>query len=82
MPIYEYTCQSCDKRFEKLVRSMSGKEKIVCPECGSGKTVREMSVFAGSSGQQPACGAGSASHAAGCSCCSGNRGNRSCPMDE
>jgi putative FmdB family regulatory protein len=46
MPVYEYICQSCRKDFEKLVRSMSGEEKITCPECGSAKTTRALSVFA------------------------------------
>ena len=51
MPIYEYTCKSCDARFEKLVRSMSDDEaaKVTCPECKSTKTARSMSVFAVSS---------------------------------
>ncbi len=46
MPIYEYTCKSCRKNFEKLIRTMSGGEKIACPDCGSMKTARAMSVFA------------------------------------
>ena len=46
MPIYEYTCSACETRFEKLVRSMSGREKIECPKCGSAKTARTLSVFA------------------------------------
>ena len=58
MPIYEYACRSCEKKFEKLVRSMSSQEKIPCPACGSVKTARAMSVFAvgagGASEQAPA----------------------------
>lgn len=46
MPIYEYTCRKCEKKFEKLVRSMSSTEKVACPECGSKQTERELSVFA------------------------------------
>jgi putative FmdB family regulatory protein len=46
VPIYEYTCKSCEERFEKLVRSMNGQEKVACPKCRSVKTVRSMSVFA------------------------------------
>lgn len=46
MPIYEYTCQKCQKRFEHLHRSMSETEKVKCPECGSMKTARAFSVFA------------------------------------
>jgi putative FmdB family regulatory protein len=46
MPIYEYTCKSCDNHFEKLVRSMNSEEKIACPACGSKQTARAMSIFA------------------------------------
>lgn len=49
MPIYEYACRECDARFEKLVRSMSPsgeQEKVACPECGSKRTERALSVFA------------------------------------
>jgi len=46
MPIYEYTCKSCDTRFERLVKSMSNSEKIDCPKCGSKETSRNLSVFA------------------------------------
>ena len=46
MPIYEYTCQQCETKFEQLVRTMNGSEKIKCPRCGSGKTARALSVFA------------------------------------
>ena len=66
MPIYEYTCKACHKTFDQLVRSMSSAEadeKVACPECGSKKTARAMSVFAvgaegsrASAGSAPMCG--------------------------
>ena len=46
MPIYEYTCQSCQKKFDHLHRSMNDSQKVKCPECGSSKTARALSVFA------------------------------------
>jgi putative FmdB family regulatory protein len=49
VPIYEYTCQGCETKFEKLVRTMSSKDDaqtIPCPKCGSTKTARSFSVFA------------------------------------
>ena len=49
MPIYEYTCKSCDAKFEQLVRTMSGEPKFKCPKCGSAQTARSLSVFAVSS---------------------------------
>ena len=49
MPIYEYTCESCKAKFEQLIRTMGGETKVKCPECGSPKTARTLSVFAVSS---------------------------------
>ncbi len=31
MPLYSYSCITCDKEFELLVRS---SDEIVCPTCG------------------------------------------------
>ncbi len=45
MPIYEYVCQSCGTKFEKLVRGMSSTEPIECPECNSQKVKKAFSVF-------------------------------------
>ena len=69
MPIYEYTCKSCNSKFEQLVRSMStgngeeSRSRVKCPECGSTQTARALSVFAVSSdsgkspsADTPACG--------------------------
>jgi putative FmdB family regulatory protein len=41
MPLYEYTCQSCRQDFELLVR---GSERPECPECGSPKLAKRLSV--------------------------------------
>ncbi len=46
MPIYEYTCEKCDKRFDQLVRSIASDTKPPCPTCGSTETARALSVFA------------------------------------
>lgn len=46
MPIYEYACEKCNTKFEKLVRTMSDDHKIPCPSCGSTKTSRQLSTFA------------------------------------
>ena len=66
MPIYEYTCRNCDAKFEELTRSMNAADaKVKCPECGSPKTARALSVFAvgseapkssGGGGDVPSCG--------------------------
>ena len=46
MPIYEYTCKGCDAKFEQLQRSMTQADPVKCPQCGSKKTARNLSVFA------------------------------------
>jgi len=64
VPVYEYTCQSCNKKFDQLVRTMSAAPASKCPECGSAKTVRALSVFAvggespksSASSEPPMCG--------------------------
>jgi putative FmdB family regulatory protein len=44
MPIYEYACKKCGKRFECLVSA--GKEKdVVCDKCGSGEVEKKISCF-------------------------------------
>jgi len=70
VPIYEYQCKSCGKSFEKLVRTMSGSPSVACPECGSAKTARALSVFAvGAEGAGKSSGGGDAPP--GCGRCGG-----------
>jgi putative FmdB family regulatory protein len=53
MPVYEYICSKCDQRFEHLVRSMNGEERVTCPECGGARVKRRLSVFAARHGSSP-----------------------------
>ena len=49
MPIYEYTCKSCNGKFEQLQRTMAAAPDDrgpKCPSCGSTQTARALSVFA------------------------------------
>ena len=46
MPIYEYTCKSCQHQFETLVR---GADVPVCASCGSADLERVFSLPAVSS---------------------------------
>ncbi len=41
MPIYEYSCRSCQHQFETLVR---GGETPVCASCGSAESERIFSL--------------------------------------
>ncbi len=63
MPLYQYTCQKCNVTFDQLVRAADRDSKTKCPECGSTKTARALSLItvggeskgAGST-DTPACG--------------------------
>ena len=44
MPIYEYVCDACNERFEKIV--INKHQEISCPKCASEKTTIQLSVFA------------------------------------
>jgi putative FmdB family regulatory protein len=62
MPIYEYRCEDCGTRFEKLVR---GGTEVECPQCGQKRLKQELSTFAAHassgakpSGQPPMCPSG------------------------
>jgi putative FmdB family regulatory protein len=46
MPIYEYRCQDCGTKFEKLVRRSSDVPEIECPSCGQKHLNQELSTFA------------------------------------
>ena len=42
MPIYEYECQDCDHRFERIFMSPDDRpDEMTCPECG-GSDVRRL----------------------------------------
>ena len=41
VPIYEYNCAACERDFELLVR---GSEKPTCPDCGSTRLDKLLSV--------------------------------------
>jgi len=47
MPIYEYSCQSCETQFEELVRLGTEDQEVACPKCGEHRAKRLLSVFAG-----------------------------------
>lgn len=45
MPIYEYKCQDCGEKFEKLVRLGAMETKVECPVCHSDQVKRLISIF-------------------------------------
>jgi putative FmdB family regulatory protein len=46
MPIYEYLCEDCGSKFEKLVRRSSDAPELACPSCGQKHLRQELSTFA------------------------------------
>lgn len=46
MPIYEYHCEECGKRFTRAERmSEHARRKPACPKCKSKKVVQQFSSF-------------------------------------
>jgi putative FmdB family regulatory protein len=45
MPIFEYRCASCGKRFESL-QSRADEASPFCPQCGAAGVERQLSTFA------------------------------------
>jgi putative FmdB family regulatory protein len=61
MPIYEYLCEDCGTKFEKLMRN---GDSVACPSCGESHLKPELSTFAAHSGgkaqktEMPSCPGG------------------------
>jgi putative FmdB family regulatory protein len=53
MPIYEYLCDDCGSKFEKLVRSSQAAEEIECSSCGEAHVTQQLSTFAAHSHGAP-----------------------------
>lgn len=45
MPQFEYVCEKCGNRFEKLQKTLS-REETSCPGCGSVEVKKQLSSFA------------------------------------
>ena len=46
MPIFEYLCEDCGAKFEKLVRNVPDAPELRCPSCGETRLKQEFSTFA------------------------------------
>ena len=66
MPIYEYICLDCGKRFEQMRSIKEADSPIACQDCAGQHTSRALSVFFASSGGRAVAGGGG-----GCASCSG-----------
>ena len=66
MPIFEYVCEDCGSKFEKLVRN---GEQVLCPSCGQNHLEQQFSSFAAHAngrdsyaGPMPSCPSGMCSN--------------------
>ena len=50
MPIYEYLCDDCGTRFEKLVRTSEASAVVDCPSCGENHVTEQLSRFSAHAG--------------------------------
>ena len=72
MPIYEYLCEDCGAKFEKLVRRASEAGEQQCPSCGQKHLQQEHSTFAAHAGsgsksaEMPSCPSGRCSNPGMC----------------
>jgi len=44
MPIYEFSCSTCDRSFEELVRSAEATNEVVCPSAAAGTSSADFAV--------------------------------------
>ena len=80
MPIYEYACDDCGTKFEKLVRRSA--DGVACPSCGQDHLTTQYSTFAARSGGSTSMGAEVADSGCGAGMCgSGACGTGMCGMN-
>jgi putative FmdB family regulatory protein len=44
MPVYEFVCLHCQRRFERYVRTFN--EEVACPACSARRVEKQLSTFA------------------------------------
>jgi len=76
MPLYEYICTGCSRRFELLQRVGADAQDIACPACGGHEVTKQHSTFSSTVSSSPAsralpCGAPNASACGSCGCSGG-----------
>ena len=54
MPIFEYLCDGCGAKFEKLVRRSD--DATLCPSCGDSHVTTQYSTFAASTTKESSMG--------------------------
>lgn len=52
MPLYEFLCQQCKKRFSQLVGMTADSREPACPKCGSREVTKLISRFTRARGEE------------------------------
>jgi putative FmdB family regulatory protein len=53
MPVYDYICRDCYKRFEEILTlTEHDGEKLTCPKCGSKNVEQEATEFFAMTGKK------------------------------
>lgn len=80
MPIFEYLCTQCGKRFEAIIY---GSRRAECPGCKSKKLEQQLSVFA-VAGASKSGGSDFGNDFSGgaCGSCGDPRGPGACSMED
>jgi putative FmdB family regulatory protein len=55
MPIYEYKCKKCGKKFETRVGFFQNKKSIKCPDCGDTDPEKMLSSFSTDKANEASC---------------------------
>jgi putative FmdB family regulatory protein len=63
VPVYEYVCRQCERRFERYVRAWG--EAVACPHCAGADVEKQLSTFAMAG---PSAGGGGCCGRGGCGC--------------
>ena len=64
MPVYEFLCLQCQRRFERYVRTFG--EAVTCPGCSGSRVEKQLSTFAMAGAQPAARGGGCCGGGCGC----------------
>lgn len=77
MPIYDYTCESCETSFEHLARRID-EAAPPCPKCGAKKTVKGLTVPAIGGAAKSGTSGGQSLPMGGGGCCPCGKGAGAC----
>jgi len=73
MPVYEYLCKNCNKKYEVFHKSLKNQDEVSCPDCKSFENKKLLSSFQASISNTPdnSCASGNCDMPMGGGCASG-----------